>query len=206
MKKAKVTQEQAEAIEIIKSDDKKYGCFEANLRVQVEKGWTGNIFECLNEIKTEDYVRALFVGYEVEPEYKVGDWVIYKRFNGENLIGRIERDVDSNELAIKLAISDDPQLGIIKFITRHATTEEIATEKTRRWWSNNNRDVWELKRGDLIASQDKGVSSIREVKRAFGEGGVITLPNHAVYGRKELETFFKLVCFAEDRKDIKGDK
>ena len=33
---------------------------------------------------------------------------------------------------------------------RHATSEEIAEEKQRRWWSERGRDVWELKVLDKI--------------------------------------------------------
>src|SRR5699024_3825332 len=109
-----------------------------------------------DELTTQQVVDAYFGGYEVEETFKVGDWVVkgYEGNRGE-VIGKVEgitestygieelHGIWSNFLKHKTIIANDGDI-------RHATPEEIADEKQRRWWSKHGREVYEFKSGDLI--------------------------------------------------------
>ena len=62
MEKAKINQEQAEAINSCKKDDMDRG--EA-IRHHINT-WCAPPNRCLNELSLDELVRALYVGYEVE--------------------------------------------------------------------------------------------------------------------------------------------
>src|SRR5690625_7963427 len=72
MKKVKLTQEQADAIE---RGIKIYGKSRI-MNVHALDGWVGNLND-LNGLTKDEIARALYVGYEVESEFKVGDWVYH---------------------------------------------------------------------------------------------------------------------------------
>src|SRR5699024_4896974 len=85
-----------------------------------------------------------FDGYEVEPEYEKGDWVI--------------RD-DHGTIGIVTSVGD----GYIEYdggcadgvhFFRHATEEEIAQEKEERWWNKHGRDVGEYRENDIVSHDD----------------------------------------------------
>src|SRR5699024_5902020 len=136
----KLTREQAELIEYALSDDEGcydgdkdrllYGVLAPNIRYHNELSDLNNI---------EDVVllaKALYIGYEVEETFEVGDWIYSKQV----------------EKFIK--IEDEGQLeGYNKFPSyyRSATPEEIAKEKERRWWAKHGREVWGLRRNDLVS-------------------------------------------------------
>src|SRR5699024_9588337 len=78
MSKVKITKQQAEAIEELRS--KRFpdsviahnvACDNYNSRVSRSE------HDSLCEMKFDDLIKALYIGYEIEPEYKVGDWVRY---------------------------------------------------------------------------------------------------------------------------------
>lgn len=181
MEKVKVTREQAKAIEKIKDIDYAINIHSFKKRPDSP----------LVDMSTARLARALFVGYEVEPEFLVGDTVIHKE------TGVIE-EVDGYMTTILEKHSD-------KY--RHATPSEIAEEKERRWWAKHGRDVWELRQGDVIYDEDENLvvivhtyldKSTDDEKVVFRSGGWEFTDN--------IPEQFKVVCFVENRLDVKTNE
>src|SRR5690625_1538506 len=120
------------------------------------------------KMKPSQLVRALHFGYEVEPEFKVGDWVFWETKSN----GPIPKTAFKIETIIKDGVYPDewpsPYAGgepIPIEELRHATPEEIAAEKERRWWAKHGRNLWELRKGDLLIDKHFGkIAEVREVK------------------------------------------
>lgn len=123
-------------------------------------------------------------------EFNVGDWVV-NISNG--YIKLIENEREANFL------NND---YIKRHELRHATPEEIAEEKERRWWAKHGRNLWELRKGDLLIDKHFGkIAEVREVE-----------DNHYLIGKftsYEPSDFVKrnytVVCFAEQRLDREGE-
>src|SRR5690625_5096019 len=132
--KVRLTKEQAKAVEVFKDNN-----------LTLKDYAYENLSEELDPIQIlgiDKMARALYVGYEIEPEFRVGDWVV--------------RTVDLEEhyksgVVFKIAkvdngvLYDDRESVLLESTIRHATPEEIEEEKQRRWWAKHGRGVWELK-------------------------------------------------------------
>src|SRR5699024_2290283 len=174
-----LTKEQAEAIETKKSTGS------AAVAKHLE-GWTWKENKCLNDLSMEQFVKALYIGYEVEETFKVGDWV---KDTSTNAVIKIKDRQHRNNI-------NDPRYSTV----RHATPEEIAKEKQRRWWAKHGRDVGELKENDLLYYDDE----FKEVE-GVSEIGAIMLSSERFYLPLEtIKSKYSVACFAEDRKDING--
>src|SRR5699024_1047502 len=115
----------------------------------IEKGWSFKEYLCLNALSTDEFIRALYIGYEVEETYEVGDWV-YVEAPKEGL-PNVYQVMNADKYSVNL----DRLYGNFKNSKlRHATPEEIAEEKQRRWWAKHGRNVWELREGDLLRCID----------------------------------------------------
>src|SRR5699024_9714190 len=194
MEKVKVTREIADAIKFGIKHHSKDDIVRAHTNV---KGWR---LVCelkpLRHMPLDRLIKALYIGYEVEETFKVGDWVV-------DVYEGITR-IDSKEKE-GLWIGE----GTLTWVNydgecyerlRHATPEEIATEKQRRWWAKHGRDVWELKENDLIYYDDE----FKEVEEV-SEIGAIMLSSERFYLPLEtIKSKYSVACFAEDRKDING--
>ena len=143
--------------------------------------------QVLTELTTAEVAKALYIGYEVEETFEVGDWV---KDTSTNAVIKINDRQHRNNLI-------DPRHTTI----RHATPEEIAKEKQRRWWAKHGRDVWELRDGDLLRSNDTKKTYELNNQTSYGAWfeGLTSGIAHRVVKRN-----YKIVCFAEDRKDIDG--
>src|SRR5699024_208683 len=164
MGKVKLTREQAEAI----GDVITYGTKEEAVESHIEKGWSFKEYLCLNALSTDEFIRALYIGYEVEETFEVGDWV---KDTSTNAVIKINDRQHRNNL-----------IDSRHTTSRHATPEENAKEKQRKWWAKHGRGVKELKKGDITKNAN---------------GKMIEI-NHA----EQLPDRFKIVCFVEDRKDV----
>src|SRR5690625_7480192 len=69
MEKVKLTPEQANAI-------KKWINKELLIIAKASGLFEHSTDESIAELTMEQLVKALYIGYEVEPEFKVGDWVV----------------------------------------------------------------------------------------------------------------------------------
>src|SRR5699024_9134182 len=150
----------------------------------------------IDELTIQQVVDAYFGGYEVEETFRVGDWVVYDNGveRGYGYKTNQIKDVDEQ----KAHFDEGRRMHLTSL--RHATPEEITKEKQRRWWSKHGRDVFEFKTGDLIVHGEV-VLEVSEVRDdlLWGEmnaaAGTIT---------KENYDQIKVICFAEDRKDLEA--
>ena len=113
MGKIIVTQEQADRINYFRKDDEGKG---DAIRYHLNT-WLAPVNTCLNELTLDELARAIYVGYEVEEKFKVGDWLVNNR-NG--MIFQIEDRQEDKDIARMNHI-------------RHATESEIAEEKNVAW-------------------------------------------------------------------------
>jgi hypothetical protein len=131
------------------------------------------------------------VDYEVELKpFKTGDWITHK-LTGE--VGKITRVVDN-------CVHTDVAMGGYAGDFRYSTNEGIAAEKERRWWSEHGRDVWELKKGDIVRHKNSNVV-LRNVTKIEGEDVWLSDfpdPNDLEW----VENNFIVVNFAENRLDV----
>lgn len=120
----KLTKNQADAVEKIKIEQRKMiETIKAHPNLYRVEKWEKPLFE----LETDDIQRALFDGYEVEPEFKVGDWVYNTR---TNKVAQIDsRYVSGMD---ELWVNDEEFNFYRKDDSRHATESEIAQEKERR--------------------------------------------------------------------------
>lgn len=188
MEKVKVTKEQAEAIEKYANSNKKELCIE---------NWVKGHFhtnKVLSELSLEELAKALYIGYEVEPEFKVGDWVYNEK---AGTVARVGERYDGGEW---VWVDDEEFTFYSVNDTRHATPEEIEKEKERRWWAEHGRDVWELKTKDMLVHRETG--SLFEVFMVTD--GYVRLNGVPSRTFEEVKNYYKVAFFAEDRKDV-GD-
>lgn len=167
--KVKVTAEQAKILENICGAVGK----ESMIKKKVLKDpWRlrKNLF--LNDLSLDEFIRALYIGYEVEPQYKVGDWVAceyedgvwiaqIEKIEGEKVFARWEFDrLDWNYI----------------YDIRHATPEEIKAEKERRVWAGIGREVGELRIGDAYVYKNEAMQyvdvedRVRTVRNMYLDG------------------------------------
>src|SRR5690625_6848002 len=90
MEKVKVTQAQADLIKSIKDTDYAINIHGLNKRPDSP----------LQELTTAELARALYIGYEVDPEYSVGDWIY------DNITNRVA-EIDERGYDGELAWVDD---------------------------------------------------------------------------------------------------
>ena len=125
MNKVKLTQEQARAIERGLELSSREKLVKEHVEYQLQnKKWSVGKLKSFNELSTETVIRALYIGYEVEQEYKVGEWVKSKLGKGVGII----IDVDDSEYYTDFGMIVPKHDDLI----RYATDEEIAKEKQRR--------------------------------------------------------------------------
>jgi len=85
-------------------------------------------FRSMNELSVSDMARALYIGYEVEPKYCVGKWVVVT--DGFEEIGRISKITKVSGRSVLLEGVNNCWWEFSQI--RYATEQEIAAEKGRR--------------------------------------------------------------------------
>jgi len=148
------------------------------------------------EFTARELSEIIKYGYEVEETFEVGDWVVYDNGveRGYGYKTNQIKDVDEQKAYF------DERRSMNLSSLRHATPEEIAEEKQRRWWESNNRAVWELKEGDIL--KDIYQREIHEVVGIGFMGSVMFEGDTSYRAVDEIENKCTVVCLAEDRKDI----
>lgn len=196
MKKVKLTREQADALKLAIAD---YGTDNV-MDDHDTDNWRGRL-EPLNDLPHSELARALYVGYEIVPKFKVGDWITFDKKYGEPEIVRIEalsfQDYWQEECA---HWGGGKCLPLTKI--RHATESEITEEKQRIWWLKNDRGVWELKQGDIIMGPGRVLYEITADPKSHA-CGCYTGNDERDFDIIELKNEnYSVVCFVEDRKDV----
>src|SRR5699024_7570743 len=200
MEKVKLTQEQAWMIE------NHGGAIERLMRKHHMK----NCPTYIDELTTLQVVDAYFGGYEVEETFKVGDWVVRTKELGhqnfyEGKIFKIKR-IDKGYLTGDLLVvdNDDNSEHLFENI-RHATSEEIAEEKQRRWWAKHGRKPLELKINDVLLRNDGAYVSVFHVDESQEQYELIFRGEYQSgyeVDKEKINAFYKVICFVEDRKDV----
>src|SRR5690625_1693434 len=185
MEKVKLTQKQADAIESLLKKGSRDEILDTHFNID---SWQYSENRCLNGMEASHLARALYIGYEVEPKFKVRDWVYNKNAD-------VFLQIDDKDMATRYSEYTS--------IYRHATPEEVSKERQRRWWSKHNRGLWELREGDVLKADDGGYPI--EVCEVFDSRNVRltgAIPHVKI---SELKEGYKVVYFAEDRKDLGDD-
>ena len=189
MEKVKLTQEQADAIENISFREEA-----AKLQIN---GWKHRENRCLNHLTFDDFIKALYIGYEVEPKFKEWDWVVYR-----DEVFRITVKLEDGTFVIENDRAFEQEIP--PFLLRYATPEEIAKAKRRRWWNYHNRDEWEVREKDLLINlENYKFIQINEI-----EGNEIWYAyiNEYLIDNMHIselcDSNFKVVFFSEDKKDV----
>src|SRR5690625_4778741 len=148
MEKVKLTQEQANIISNISLDELGEWFYK-------DERTNTDMYAALKDFTMEEIAKAKIEGYEVKPEFKVGDWVIRTLDMGKSHEkGRVFKVASVDDW--ENIYADDGGPNHLPRSLRHATPEEIAKEKRRRWWSKHNRGLWELREGDALKAVDGG--------------------------------------------------
>lgn len=204
MEKVKITQEQADAIERWVDKDQLLIARATGLLNHGED-------ESIAELEINTLAKAIYIGYEVEPEFKVGEWVVLE----DGYIGEIEfinevegwanigYSKDTKERGVCLAATYD-----LIDIVRHATPSEIVEEKERRWWRKNGRDVWELREDDILdyLGDLLIVDSFDSEEVYFKSNKYDSSTNKYSETPSYVQENFKVVTFAENRLDVKTNE
>jgi len=188
MGKVKLTKEQAEAIERITTKSLAVG-------KHIETGWKTRRDLCLNELTTDELIKALYIGYEVEPEIKIGDFVDI------GLFGLCKIAEVTGVKGKLIAINGSEEYHEFK-INRVLTDEEKQEEKERRWWADHGREVWELKQKDILV---KG--NCESIVDHVGKDKVVLIKNglKVVVKMFNIKKHYRVRYLAEDRKDVDHD-
>lgn len=157
--------------------------------------------------------RALYNGYEVEPVFEVGDWVVlvpgdYTGWGYTDYPGEVASVND--ELGRVAAIFGGERLVYPRRMLKKINADEVPKLKEKAWFSKHDREVQEFKTNDIVSYDCSSWGGIYIVynekysKDVFGNRLVSVWNSRMHDGRvlsfkaKELE----VICFAEDRKDV----
>lgn len=208
MVKVKITQEQADAVERFKTEQYKSLKKEKEYPSSRFVEWALPLFE----LDADDIHDALYIGYEVEPEFKAGDWVVYK--SNIHKMPIVRKVVEINQHISGVTLDRELIIAPLNEL-RHATESEISEEKERRFFAKHGRKPWELKGKDLIADTMDGLLEI--IKETDSRNGYWAYSffghNNYVIGKAELLVGgltgrFEVACFSEnrlDRKDVDNE-
>lgn len=186
MEKLKITREQEKAIEWYRENFTNEGAIQDFIRDR---------HPALSEFTTEQFALLFLEWYEVEPEFKLNDYVWHTE---NDTILKLD-DEDRVEFANKYYTEKDK--------LRHATPEEIQQEKERRWWAKHGRGVWELREGDILLEEGETRFSLVVTRGNRTEDGLNRTPSlgYRFAEMNYIKNNYKVVCFAEDRKDVKNN-
>lgn len=171
----KLTQEQADALERLKSaivPDELFG------------------------MPTVSILEAMKKGYEIKLEFKKGDWVYIDDWR---LVGNIVQT--KNELATVEFLQKNfivAQRTIDFSAMRPATPEEIAEEQERRKWAAIGREIGTLKKGDIVYTHDKELYVVHDPDYEPG-GRISILSADRMQQAVVFEHDVKLVCPVENQ-------
>ena len=176
MSKVKITQEQADLIEQFKRNFKGFG--------------REVLFETLDG------------HYEIKERFKVGDYVMDNNLNS-GIITKIVEDIAkvSVWVSVKEEYFEETFLNVYIDQLSFLEEKEIEAVKEVRFWRSNNRDVWHIKRHDILKND---VGNSFEVNGFHGSGKnqkVLFKPGNFDF-MNNVKDLYEIVCFAEDRQDL----
>lgn len=190
MGKVKLTQEKADVLEGVIT---RVGSNEhiVSMHADKEVPW-GQEEYAMNDFSLDTLIRALYIGYEVEQEFKAGQYVAHKHGN----IGII---TEVNESVLKVEHYCGGVVYWTTDIVNHPTPEEISKYKQSRWWAKHGRKVWEIRDHDVLTHISAGGTYVvfyNSVETVMFYGG------EANRAMEDVKNNFSIKYFAEDRKDV----
>lgn len=129
-------------------------------------------YESLNSLSIEDMARAILIGYEIEPVYKVGELVTITAPNSK--FGKVYEIIEEQDIGVYLLKMEsiNTMLWHIEEF-RHATPEEIKAEKERRLWKSIGREIGEFRKGDTFVSTRGNVWKIlNNINSEYAKGNL----------------------------------
>lgn len=166
--KVKLTQEQVEALKIYKEAGHNLAVFAANRR-----GFHGP-YESLKILSIDELGRVLYEpnSYEVEPQFKVGDWVVrdteFRNFiDDEKYQNYHVGSVFKIQTVLNGYAIDERGTNHDLENIRHANLEEIKAEKERQLWKSIGREVGEFRLGDVMIKNNGDSVVIRNLEGAI---------------------------------------
>ncbi|WP_163579084.1 hypothetical protein [Gracilibacillus saliphilus] len=121
--------------------------------------------QCLATLSLDELIRALYIGYEVEKKFKPKDWIYIDAkgtHNNKPMVAQIDFIIPP-----RLQLDNVWHIFMSSSHIRHATEEEIAQEKKRRFWSGIGRDVDEYRTGDIVYDEDKEAMEVINVRDVY---------------------------------------
>lgn len=156
----------------------------------------------MNGLTYDDFIKAVKDGYEVELEFKVGDWVT-DRDESSNVTGRITRVDTVNKLVWGYFSYHDKETNFDFWEVRHATPSEIAKEKERRFFAKHGRESWELRHNDILFDEsEEWAEVVDSVEERDGIMAVVFRNGDYSY-LCDVKKYSKVAVFAKDRLDVK---
>lgn len=156
--------------------------------------------EQLGDISTDTLIRALYIGYEVEPE--VGDWVKFSYTDGKYDIGKV-LELKEGYVIVDFANFEVPQ-HIMSTDLSNPTLSEIVEEKERRFWGKYGRKIFELKKGDTVISNTGCLFFVEDSNGVSAKLKDTSL--RVKTSEINIESYFKkgmkVHCFKESRLDV----
>lgn len=160
-------------------------------------------------VSLEKLADAIKYGYEVEPEFKVGDWLAYDKTNGGTIVVEIiavTGKVGGIECFILGEGYGKKAKTMVNTHYRHATPSEIAEEKDRRFFARHGRKSWEIREGDILEYLGDLliVDSFDSEDVCFkrSKGSIDDYFENSDY----VKEHFKVVCFIDGRLDVKTNE
>jgi len=102
--------------------------------------------KCLQSLSLEQLARALYVGYEVEEEFEVGDFVV--NMHGGTVLKVINKITESGTYYEVVRCGSGLKESIHRDRLRHATESEIAVEEKRRTNKKLDEILLDLSEGE----------------------------------------------------------
>lgn len=198
MEKVKLSQEQAGAIKEKLKTHNKNDILRMRANPFSKMGAhinAGN--KIILDMEIEKLAKALFIGYEIDQEFEVGDWVVREQETNNDFIGKITRIKKGTNYGTVYSID---RLNLKTNEIRHATNDEIKQEKERRWWNKHNRSAWDLNRFDVLINKFDSKLHGRIVNETHNKLGVKFYGNNGYTGWKTIKRQYEIVSFVEDGK------
>lgn len=161
----------------------------------------------MNGLTYDDFIKAVKDGYEVELEFKVGDWVT-DRDESSNVTGRITRVDTVNKLVWGYFSYHDKETNFDFWEVRHATPSEIAQEKERRFFAGHGREPWELRLYDAVKRTTTKIPLfVVEISRDYPKNTTsYKLSDGSIQKKENMKELFEVLYFAEQRLDVKTNE
>ncbi|WP_144509881.1 hypothetical protein [Bacillus sp. FJAT-22090] len=193
-KKVKVTPEQARAIKLTKNCNNEKTVLKY---ITQDKQIPNERFRALSELSLNDLMNAFTNGYEIEPQFKVGDWVRQDVGDGYR-VGKVTEYNSSNRILVGFVeykslfnayteTFDPSEIAL-------ATSEEIDEEIERQLWTKLGREAGEFQEGDVVVRNHGCGDRAMSIVDLFGEG-ITASEARAAYSNNELEGMFPKELF-----------